>query len=123
MCAARRPCVEHHRCPADDLVLALRPLKGDDSRSQVWTFGRVLRILARLCEVAGAAALLPLVVHGNGMTMFRGVLQELVTLDDADYERWHTHLHLTQLLDELLGASVEHSGLTGVLQAKVREAA
>lgn len=111
-----------NRCPAYDLVQALRQFPNRDECSQLYTLRRILRILCALCKTVGPDDILPPVVHGNGMARFKEILFALQRLDQDSQLRWQTLATLTYLLDLLLHSKEPGTMLAATLQGKVRAA-
>lgn len=111
-----------NRCPAYDLVQALRHFPGRESRSQIFTLRRILRILVALCKDVGADSMLPPVVHGSGLARFKDLLDALQELGQEDQLRWQTLASLTHLLDLLLNSSEPGGTVASALAGKVRAA-
>jgi len=120
--AEQRRNSDENRCPVYDLMHALRQIPHLDVRSQMETVRRILDILSQVSEQAGAAVLMPPVVHAGGLARCKEILKSLKQLDNSDLQRWKTHEMLTKFLDMLLHANTTDNPLATTLQASIRAA-
>mmetsp|Transcript_357 Transcript_357/g.959 ORF Transcript_357/g.959 Transcript_357/m.959 type:complete len:1144 (-) Transcript_357:162-3593(-) len=108
--------------PVEELIQALIELPTDGLQSQAHTFGRILRLLVKLCQRCGAAALLSPMVARSGIDRIRDVLKCLASLPQNDLQRWKTHLHVNRFLDLLLHSDLKSDNLARALQQKIQDA-
>merc|ERR1712039_315431 len=111
---------DSNRCPAEDLINALRLLDYEDYRSQAADMRKILRLLTKLCEVGGAVTLIPFVVTSNGVLRLGDVLRAINKIDEASEDRWSLLEHLIDFLDVLLIADMTCNKFGTALQAKLR---
>ncbi|CAE7390563.1 abcG22 [Symbiodinium sp. CCMP2592] len=108
--------------PVEELIQALIELPQDGIQSQAHTFGRILRLLVKLCQRCGPAALLSPMVARSGSDRIRDVLRCLALLPADDLQRWKTHLQVNRFLDLLLHSDLKSDNLACALQQKIQDA-